>query len=246
MGVWTTIARIAARINMLREPKLAWLAQRTANPSLSIAIPRSLSRGSRSCGRSAVSGWSPTWGQATGSTAAQAQAWSSVRATAAQVAARLSAARPVNPFAGYNSPPGPQRERQFTEAERQAAADSQAGARAIAAPLQVVAKLVRPMSRASTLGTPEEEEKSPRDPEHLGPTDHAEDGKGAVPSTAELDVGGHPDFADTESMDGNRRLVVEDLVAGSESREVAATMFVGLSSLVLLSGSDAVMNLLHG
>ncbi|RLO04154.1 hypothetical protein DYB28_007020 [Aphanomyces astaci] len=94
----------------------------------------------------------------------------SVRATAAQVAARLSRARPTNPFAGYNPPSGPQQGGQLTAAERQAAADYRAGARAIAAP----------MSRTATAGESEEEEKSeaaeeeepPRDPKDRLPSLH--------------------------------------------------------------------------
>ncbi|RQM28763.1 hypothetical protein B5M09_011353 [Aphanomyces astaci] len=65
---------------------------------------------------------------------------------------QLSAARPTNPFAGYNPPSGPQQGGQLTAAERQAAADY----RAIAAPQQVVV----PMSSAATAGESEEEEKS--------------------------------------------------------------------------------------
>ncbi|RLO03034.1 hypothetical protein DYB28_013365, partial [Aphanomyces astaci] len=92
----------------------------------------------------------------------------------AQVAARLSVARPTNPFAGYNPPSGPQQDGQLTAAERQAAADYRA--RAIAAPQQVVV----PMSRAATAGESEEEEKTeaaeeeepPRDPKDRLPSLH--------------------------------------------------------------------------
>ncbi|RLO06816.1 hypothetical protein DYB28_014986, partial [Aphanomyces astaci] len=168
---------------------------RTADPSLSIANPRSRSRG-----RSAVPGRSSPRGQAAMSAAAQMQgarvppggflvlpasAWLSVWASPtassstwaredAQVAARLSAARPTNPFAGYNPPSGPQQDGQLTAAERQAAAVYRAGARAIVAPQQVVV----PMSRTATVGESEEEEKSeaaeeeepPRDPKDRLPS----------------------------------------------------------------------------
>ncbi|RHZ32154.1 hypothetical protein DYB26_011219 [Aphanomyces astaci] len=91
-------------------------------------------------------------------------------------AGQLSAARPTNPFAGYNPPSGPQQDGQLTAAERQAAADYRTGARAIAAPLQVVV----PMSRAATAGESEEEEQSeaaeeeepPRDPKDRLPSLH--------------------------------------------------------------------------
>ncbi|ETV69597.1 hypothetical protein H257_14735 [Aphanomyces astaci] len=59
-----------------------------------------------------------------------------VRATSAQVAARLSVARPMNPFAEYNPPSGRQQGGQLTAVKWQAAADYRAGARAIAAPQQ--------------------------------------------------------------------------------------------------------------
>ncbi|ETV67260.1 hypothetical protein H257_16499 [Aphanomyces astaci] len=57
-------------------------------------------------------------------------------------------------FAGYNPPSGHQRDGQLTAAERQAVADYRAGARAVAAPQQVVV----PMSRAATAGVSGEEE----------------------------------------------------------------------------------------
>ncbi|RHY39212.1 hypothetical protein DYB30_011073, partial [Aphanomyces astaci] len=136
---------------------------------------------------------SPPRGQAAMSAAAQMQgarvtpggfsvlpasAWSSVWASPtwaredAQV--RETAARPTNPFAGYNPPSGPQPGGQLTAAERQAAADYRA--RAIAAPQQVVV----PMSRTATVGESEEEEKSeaaeeeepPRDPKDRLPSLH--------------------------------------------------------------------------
>ncbi|KAF0758442.1 hypothetical protein AaE_003937 [Aphanomyces astaci] len=45
-----SVARIDARVNMRREPELARLAQRTVDPSLYIAIPRSRSRGRSAAG----------------------------------------------------------------------------------------------------------------------------------------------------------------------------------------------------
>ncbi|RHY45453.1 hypothetical protein DYB30_014270, partial [Aphanomyces astaci] len=96
----------------------------------------------------------------------------------AQVEARLSTARPVNPFARYNPPSGPQRDGQLTAAERQAVANYKAGARPVAAPQHVVG----PMSWAATPGTAgeeeekstvaEEEEESPREPEDRLPSLH--------------------------------------------------------------------------
>ncbi|RHX98951.1 hypothetical protein DYB36_014053 [Aphanomyces astaci] len=152
-------------------PSCSW---RIAVPSLSIAIPRSRSRG-----RSVVSRRSPPRGQAamaiavkvqwarlmsSGISVLPASAWSIVWAREdAQVAARLSAARPVNPFAGYNPPARPQQDGQVTAAEQQAAADYRAGA------------------GVATPGVPGEEEKSmaaeegeepPRDPEDRLPSLH--------------------------------------------------------------------------
>ncbi|RQM27105.1 hypothetical protein B5M09_013820, partial [Aphanomyces astaci] len=94
-----------------------------------------------------ASAWSSVWASPTASTSTWAR-------EDAQVAARLSAARPANPFVGYNPPSGPQQDGQLTAAERQAAADYRAGA--IAAPQQVVV----PMSSAATAGESGEEEKS--------------------------------------------------------------------------------------
>ncbi|RHZ42643.1 hypothetical protein DYB26_006908 [Aphanomyces astaci] len=116
-----------------------------------------------------VAAWSSVWASPTASSSTLAR-------EDAQVAARLSAARPVNPFAGYNPPLGPQQDGQVTEAERQAAADYRAGARAVAAPQQVLG----PMSRTATPGAPGEEEKlmaaeeeePPRDPEDRLPWLH--------------------------------------------------------------------------
>ncbi|RHY81758.1 hypothetical protein DYB31_012471 [Aphanomyces astaci] len=117
-----------------------------------------------------ASAWSSVWASPTASSSTWAREDAQVRATAAQVAARLSRARPTNPFAGYNPPSGPQQGGQLTAAERQAAADYRAGARAIAAP----------MSRTATAGESEEEEKSeaaeeeepPRDPKDRLPSLH--------------------------------------------------------------------------
>ncbi|RLO05814.1 hypothetical protein DYB28_009023 [Aphanomyces astaci] len=114
-----------------------------------------------------VSAWSSVWASPTASSSTWAREDAQVRATAA---------RPTNPFAGYNPPSGPQQGGQLTAAERQAAADYRAGARAIAAPQQVVV----PMSRTATAGESEEEEKSeaaeaeepPRDPKDRLPSIH--------------------------------------------------------------------------
>ncbi|RLO09470.1 hypothetical protein DYB28_002026 [Aphanomyces astaci] len=80
---------------------------------------------------------------------------------------RATAARPMNPFARYNPPSGPQRDGQLTAAERQAAADYRVGARAIAAPQQVVV----PMSRTTTAGVSGEEKKSVAAEEEETPRD---------------------------------------------------------------------------
>ncbi|RHZ26222.1 hypothetical protein DYB31_009614 [Aphanomyces astaci] len=77
---------------------------------------------------------------------------------------------------GYNQTSGPQQGGQLIAAERQAAADYRAGARAIEAPQQVVMS----MSRTATVGESEEEEKSeaaeeeepPRDPKDRLPSLH--------------------------------------------------------------------------
>ncbi|ETV89492.1 hypothetical protein H257_00756 [Aphanomyces astaci] len=155
----------------------ARLAQRTVDPSLSIAIPRSRSRG-----RSAVPGCSPPRGQATMSAAAQVQgAW----LTPSWFRCSLRAPGRAYGFAdGEFLDVGARRCAGGSAIVCGAAGESVCGdgqgyrarARAVAAPQQVL----RPMSQTATPGAQGEEEKSmaaeeeepPRDPEDRLPSLH--------------------------------------------------------------------------
>ncbi|ETV79516.1 hypothetical protein H257_07506 [Aphanomyces astaci] len=151
-----SVARIATRINVRCEPELTRPVAVHRNPTIALAWAFEIAWAIGGPAAAQVQGarlpasaWSSVWASPTASSSTLAR-------EDAQVAARLSAARPVNPFAGYNPPLGPQQDGQVTEAEPQAAADYRAGARAVAAPQQVLG----PMSRTATPGAPGEEEKS--------------------------------------------------------------------------------------